>query len=224
MSTSGEILFLLCGVVAVVSAVLTVTLQTPLRAAVALLAHIIALAGLYLTLHAHLLAAIQLLVYAGAIVVLFVFVIMLMGAGAHDSQPAVRGWVTKTFGAGLIVLLTGAIAFVVGETEAPTQDFASCSGECDQFGGVNQLSQAIYRDAAIPFELVSMLLLVAIIAAIAVARGKSAEEKGETDPLDARKHAPRPFPDDPTAPPLNPGVVTTPAAPEGTSGEPSGAE
>ena len=86
MSGGGQLIFLLCAVVAIVTAVLTVSLRSPLRAAVSLLAHILSLAGLYLTLHAHLLAAIQLLVYAGAVVVLFIFVIMLIGPSAMPAS------------------------------------------------------------------------------------------------------------------------------------------
>lgn len=68
-----------CGALALITALGTIAARSPLRSAMALLFHIIALAGLYLSLHAHVLAAMQLLVYAGAVVVLFVFVIMLLG-------------------------------------------------------------------------------------------------------------------------------------------------
>lgn len=220
MSTSGEILFLVCGLLAVVSAVLTITNRTPLRAAMALLAHVVSLAGLYLSLHAHLLAAIQLIVYAGAVVVLFVFVIMLMGPGAmgaapgYESKPDQRGWVVKAFGAGMIVLVCGAIAFSIGEAGGPeTVSLPGCpdgQAECDQFGGVNALSHEIFRGAAIPFELVSMLLLVAIIAAIAVARGRTADEKKTIADLEQLSLSPRPFPKDAAAPSLNPGTISTP--------------
>lgn len=223
MSTSGELLFLLCGLVAVVSAVLTVTMRTPLRAAISLLVHVVSLAGLYLTLHAHLLAAIQMIVYAGAIVVLFVFVIMLMGPGHMDSRVDTRGWVLKTLGAGMIVLITGAIAFNVGEATRETIDLPACASgqaECDQFGGVNALGHAIFADAAIPFELVSILLLVAVIAAIAVARGRTDDEKKTIDDLESRKVAHRPFANDPAAPRLNPAVPSIPEEP----GAPSAAD
>ena len=226
MSTSGELLFLLCGVIAVVSAVMTVTLASPLRAAVALLAHVTSLAGLYLTLHAHLLAAIQLLVYAGAVVVLFVFVIMLLGPGALPGRAEPRGWMTKAMGAGLLVLFAGAIAFAVGKTNPEAAALPTCpegQAECEQFGGVNALSAAIYQDAAIPFELVSMLLLVAIIAAIAVARGKTADEKEQTDSVDARRFAKRPFANDAEAPLLNPAKMSTGPL-RGQSDEPTTAE
>ena len=77
MSDASFVLFLMCSVSALAGALGTVASRRPLRGAVSLLVMIIALAGLYLTLAAELLAAIQLLVYAGAVVVLFVFVIMI---------------------------------------------------------------------------------------------------------------------------------------------------
>lgn len=228
MSTSGEILFLVCGFAAVIAAVLTVAMRNPLRSAVALLVHVLSLAGLYLTLHAQMLAAIQLIVYAGAIVVLFVFVIMLIGPGAMEHRTDTRGWVVKTIGGGLIVLLAGAITFSVGEASSGSSALPVCDGtvpDCHELGTVEALSHAIYRGAALPFELVSMLLLVAIVAAIATARGKTAAEKSEADPIEARKLANRPFPNDPVAPPLNPmnpASTIPPDADEGTA--PSAAE
>lgn len=182
MSAGGEFVFVACALVAIVAAVLTVSLRSPLRAAVALLANILALAGLYLTLHAHLLAAIQLLVYAGAVVVLFVFVIMLIGPSSEPKptgQP--RGLTLRTAAAAVMALVAGGIAFAVARVERPYVDLDQCgSGHADcpeLFGGVTALGEAIYRGAAVPFELVSVLLLVAIIAAVAVARGHSPEEK-----------------------------------------------
>lgn len=181
MSTlTGQLMFFFCGIIALVSAIVTVTLKNPLRSAVGLLVHIFSLAGLYITLHAHLLAAIQLLVYAGAVVVLFVFVIMLIGPGALDTVRDQRGVMTKTFAAATVVLVAGAIAFQVGETTRPIPVISACpdgAAECAQFGGVDAVGNAIYRDAAVPFELASMLLLVAIIAAISVARNHTPDEK-----------------------------------------------
>ncbi|HJL16087.1 MAG TPA: NADH-quinone oxidoreductase subunit J [Sandaracinaceae bacterium LLY-WYZ-13_1] len=181
MSGGGQLVFLICGLIALVSAVLTVSLRSPLRAAVALLAHILSLAGLYLTLHAHLLAAIQLLVYAGAVVVLFVFVIMLIGPSAMpttEGQP--RGLLLRVAIASLMAMVGGTVAFGVSTVDRPYVDIDQCAGpaaECGQFGGVEALGHAIYQQAAVPFELVGILLLVAIIAAVAVARGHTPEEK-----------------------------------------------
>jgi NADH-quinone oxidoreductase subunit J len=189
VSTGGTLVFMLCAVVALVSAVMTVSLRSPLRAAVALLVNIGALAGLYLTLHAHLLAAIQLLVYAGAVVVLFVFVIMLIGPSAAPKGGESRGMLVRAAAAVLMAMVGGAIAFGVATAERPYVDVDQCVGaeaECGQFGGVSALAMALYRDAAIPFELLSILLLVAIIAAVAIARGHSPEQKQE---LEQKKRA-----------------------------------
>lgn len=206
MSTSGEIFVLLCGIVAATTAIVTVSVNTPLRAALALLAHVISLAGLYLTLNAHLLAAIQLLVYAGAVVVLFVFVIMLMGPGAMEGRKDGRGLLTKTFGGAVLAMLAGGIAFAVGGVgDVGRPPIAPCPegvGECGQFGGVDALSNALFVNAAIPFELASILLLVAVVAAIAVARGQTIAEKEARDPatLPVRPKVVDPLTEGPNAP------------------------
>ena len=122
MSTGGQIVFALSALVAIVAAVLTVSLRTPLRSAMALLLNILALAGLYLTLHAHLLAAIQLLVYAGAVVVLFVFVIMLIGPSAESKDPAPKGQLVRTAGAALMAIVAGTVAFGVAAVNRPYVD------------------------------------------------------------------------------------------------------
>lgn len=184
MSTGGELVFLLCGSIALVSAVLTVSLRSPLRAAMALLTHIIALAGLYVTLHAHLLAAIQLLVYAGAVVVLFIFVIMLIGPSAMAPRKDGSGLPLRVGIAGLMGMVGAGIAFGVASIDRPYVDIDQCAdgaAECGQFGGVEALGHALFQDAAVPFELISVLLLVAIIAAVAVARGHSADEKRDLE-------------------------------------------
>lgn len=199
MSTGGQLLFAITGLVALVTAVLTVSQRSPLRAAVSLLVHVISLAGLYLTLHAHLLAAIQLLVYAGAVVVLFVFVIMLIGPGAMETVRDQRGLMVKMLGGATVVLVAGAIASQVGQAAGTFQGMPGCpdgQAECHQFGGVDAVSEAIYVGAAIPFELVSILLLVAIVGAIAVARGHTDAEKKAKDPVELD---PRPRSADPAA-------------------------
>lgn len=181
MSASGEIIFLICGLIATVSAVLTVSLKSPLRAAVALLVNVVSVGGLYLTLHAHLLAAIQLLVYAGAVVVLFVFVIMLIGPSGMKESRGSRG-LTIRIGAGALMAMIGAVLAygAAGAVQPEYVDLDQCAGavaECAQFGSVEALGTAIFQGAAVPFELVSILLLVAVVAAVAVARGHTPDEK-----------------------------------------------
>jgi NADH-quinone oxidoreductase subunit J len=182
MSTGGIILFCLSAAFAIGGAVGTVLSRNPLRAAMSLLIHIVSLAGIFLVLHAHLLAALQLLVYAGAVVVLFVFVIMLIGPSAEvqpDQEGLPKHAVMKSVGVALLAIMSGGLAFSLIRVSAPWVDIPPCppgQAECGQFGGVEALGTTIYVDGMVPFELVSVLLLVAIIGAIAVARGRTAKE------------------------------------------------
>jgi NADH-quinone oxidoreductase subunit J len=190
VSAGGQILFLVCGTIALVAALLTVSARSPLRAAVALLVNILSLAGLFLTLHAHMLGAIQVMVYAGAVIVLFVFAIMLIGPSAMGkSKSTGKGMLARTVGAGLLAMVVATVTFTVGKVDSPYVDLPGCvdgSAECQQFGGVGAMSDVLFSQAVVPFELVSALLLVAIIAAVAVARGRSAAEKAE---LEKRREA-----------------------------------
>ncbi len=194
VSTMGELLFVICAVIAVAGAVGTVAFQNPLRAAMSLLVHIIALSGIFLTLHAHLLAALQLLVYAGAVVVLFVFVIMLLGPESVTPPGELRGLLTRTAAAAVTAIVLGGIAFTLVKQSAPYVPIPGCengAAECGQFGGVDGLGNAIFGGGIVPFELVSILLTVAIVGAIAIARGRSAAElagcrKHEADEETAR--------------------------------------
>jgi NADH-quinone oxidoreductase subunit J len=192
MSVAGNALFLFCALLALVSALGTVIVRSPIRAAMSLLAHIAALSGLFLTLHAHLLAALQVLVYAGAVVVLFVFVIMLLGPGV-TTPPTSRGLVARTVAASLMGLLTLGLASALAPLAPERALINGCAPgtgpECQQFGGVDGFSADLYVGGAIPFELISILLTVAIIGAIAVARGRSAEEAAAAAKAKAERDA-----------------------------------
>jgi len=179
MSTLGILFFVIFGLVALLSAFATVISRTPIRAALSLLAHILSLAALYLSLYAHLLAAIQLIVYAGAVVVLFVFVIMLIGPMQESSAPSASGSMARILSICVMSAVAISIASGVGSVSRELPDIIGCADgqpECSQFGGVRAVAAALYKDAAVPFELISILLLVAILGAIAVARGRTIHE------------------------------------------------
>jgi NADH-quinone oxidoreductase subunit J len=179
MSSAGMGLFFVFGLLAVLSALGTISMHSPIRAAMSLLLHIIALSGLFLLLHAHVLAALQVLVYAGAVVVLFVFVIMMIGPATAE-PPVLRGMLVKTVSVAVMLLLTTLLAFSlmpVRRTLIPLGGCTAAEGaECDQFGGVLAFSKSLFAGGVVPFELISVLLTVAIIGAIAVARGRTAAE------------------------------------------------
>jgi len=179
MSNAGIGLFFLFGLLAVLSALGTISMHSPIRAAMSLLLHIVSLSGLFLLLHAHVLAALQVLVYAGAVVVLFVFVIMMIGP-ASPEPPVTRGMLVKTVSVAVMLLLTALLAFSLMPVQKAAIALGNCTDaegpECDQFGGVLAFSKSLYAGGVVPFELISVLLTVAIIGAIAVARGRTAAE------------------------------------------------
>lgn len=179
MSAAGTGVFLAAGLLALLGALGTIVVKSPIRAAMCLLVHIVALSALFLSLHAHMLAALQIVVYAGAVVVLFVFVIMLMGPGVPDT-PTTRGLVLKAVSATIMGILTFAVASVVVTATPERPIIEQCApgqgAECGQFGGVSGFAKELFERGVVPFELISVLLTVAIVGAIAVARSRSASE------------------------------------------------
>jgi NADH-quinone oxidoreductase subunit J len=111
--------------------------------------------------------------------VLFVFVIMLIGPGFGDT-PTTRGMITRSVAAGLMALLTLAFGTSLALFAPARPLIDACApgsgAECRQFGGVGGFAHELFAVGVMPFELISMLLTVAIVGAIAVARGRSALE------------------------------------------------
>ena len=166
MISPGTILFVTTSILAIAGGLMTISSRRPLRAAIGLLVHIISLAGMFLTLNAHLLAALQLLVYAGAIVVLFVFVIMLIGP-ASEVGPMEGRLASRTLSIAMTIAVVLAVATTVAYFDAPWGTVA------EDFGTVEGLGMAIYKQALVPFEVISITLLVAVIGAIAIARSRT---------------------------------------------------
>lgn len=167
----GQGYFYACAVMAIAGAVFTVIARNPIRGAMGLLLMILSVAGIYLALHAQFLAAVQLIVYAGAIVVLFIFVIMLLGPDAtppHDQ----RGQIPRTIGAGLFGLGgLAAMSLIVRSVPAVPKGQLLPTPPND-FGSVDAFGTLLFTKALVPFELSSALLMVAILGAVAVARGR----------------------------------------------------
>jgi NADH-quinone oxidoreductase subunit J len=162
----GAVLFVVTAIFAMAGALFTISSKRPLRAAIGLLIHIISLAGMFLTLDAQLLAVLQLLVYAGAVVVLFVFVIMLIGP-AVEVGPIQGRLASRTLSIALTIVVVLTISTTVAYFEAPW------GAVPEDFGTVEGLGMAIYKQAMVPFEVISITLLVAIIGAIAIARSRT---------------------------------------------------
>jgi NADH-quinone oxidoreductase subunit J len=161
--------------VAVASALATVIMRNPIRNAVGLFVHVLSLAGLYISLSAHFLTAVQLIVYVGAVVVLFVFVIMLLGP-ASEAPTDAAGRLPRAIGAGAMVAAGLFLASVVKDLHPDR--VANPPG----FGTLESVGRELFGPAMIPFEMASVLLTAAIVGAFAVARshhGKVSMTTGE---------------------------------------------
>jgi NADH-quinone oxidoreductase subunit J len=178
--TAGGALFLLSALACVLGAVATVAARNPVRGAMGLLTTIVGITGMFLLLSAEFLAAIQLIVYAGAVVVLFVFVIMLLGSDASAVHEN-RAQVAKGLGGSLAALLgIGAIVALA----PPAEQMASLQPVGPEHGTVEAVGRLIFTQGIVPFELSTALLIVAVVGAIAVARGKAGKPR-QVGPVDS---------------------------------------
>jgi len=144
---------------------ISLVLQThPIASALSLIGVMGALAALYLLLGGEFIAAAQLVVYAGAIMVLFVFVIMLLNAGKETKGR--RSWATYA-GAPLLLLFLGLIALAITYHLPASENvvFGGFTG-----GTALQIGRALFTTYLLPFEVTSILILIAILGAIVLAR------------------------------------------------------
>ena len=153
---------------ALVSAVMVITRRSAVHAALFLVLTFFCVAGIYVILSAEFLAAVQVLVYAGGIMVLFLFVIMLVPLEARQLRPPVRHVAGSLLLAGLLAAsLISFFAAAKGPEEGGgIQPLASGGGNIETVGLL------LYQRYMLPFEIASVLLLVAMIGAVVLARKK----------------------------------------------------
>jgi NADH-quinone oxidoreductase subunit J len=158
---------------AVACALMVILKKNPVASAFSLVLVFFAFAGIYATLDAHLIAALQVLVYAGAIMVLFIFVIMLLNADVPSFDLGRTHAGLRILGGAMCLCLLAlfAWAFKNSPTMAPqgafTPEAIAASG-----GNTRVLSELLFSEYVLPFELTSVLLLGAIIGAVAIAKRK----------------------------------------------------
>jgi NADH-quinone oxidoreductase subunit J len=163
----GNVFFAIAALICVLGAIGTVASKSPIRSAVSLLINIVGIAALFLLLNAQFLAAIQLIVYAGAVVVLFVFVIMLLGADAADPAAA-RSPIARAVGGIAFAVVGLSAAHLVSRILTPTVFQQVSEGH----GSVKAVGELLFSSEIVPFELTTVLLIVAVVGAIGVARSK----------------------------------------------------
>ena len=168
--------FYLFGVIAIVAAITFVTRRSPVAAAMWLVVTMFALAAEYVMLDAQFIAAMQVLLYAGAIMVIFLFVIMLLNLGEAADVTDVRGIGAKLL-AGFVGLCLLAEIGVLTRTGIPKGQFVVSrdylSRQLDTYGAVGAIARPLYQDYSLAFELTSVLLLVAIAGAVILGRKES---------------------------------------------------
>ncbi|MCY1074616.1 NADH-quinone oxidoreductase subunit J [Archangium lansingense] len=164
------VLFGAFALLTLLSAGLVIFAKSPISSAMSLVATFFFLAGIYVLLWAHTVAVLQVLVYAGAIMVLFLFVIMLLNLGEETSSPGPRLTLSRIAGggaaAGLLVVLVMAIWRIPAGAKTMSSEAIQSFGTLKAIGGV------IYTQWLLPFEAVSLLLLVAMVGAVVVAKSR----------------------------------------------------
>src|SRR5215213_1028726 len=176
----SQLLFVLFGAMALGCAVAMVAQRNPLYSAISLVGVFVALAGLYLTLQAPFIAAIQVIVYAGAIMVLVVFVIMLLNVEEEVRRP-VRLRHLIPVGVLLAAVLVGEAAFMLSLGANTPSLVAPTSGS--DTGLTASIGTGMFTKYLLPFEVTSVLILMAMVGAITLAR------QGRTPLLAAPGHA-----------------------------------
>lgn len=166
------IFFLILGVIAIVGAIGTITAKNPVTSAMSLVLHFFMLAGIYLTLQAQFIAVLQILVYAGAIMVLVIFVIMLLNLG-KEHQLKEGGSIRKFAGIAFGCVLAVQVALLLLLNHSKLEGLKSKAAEV---GSVESLGQVLFTDYLFQFEAITLLLLVAVMGALILARRKKTGE------------------------------------------------
>ena len=164
------VLFYVFAAIAVGGAFGVVMSRSPVGSLLSMVGTLFSLAATFVLLEAHFLAAIQVIVYAGAIMVLFLFVIMLLNLG-HDYHPDLKAglWSALSFA------VAGALFGFLGRQFWGNHTMAPGAGDSvdalvAQYGAVGAIARPLYTEWVVPFEITGILLLVAIVGALALAK------------------------------------------------------
>ena len=158
--------FLLLATVAIVSGLTVVVTRSPIHSALALMVCFVQVAAVFLLLRAPLLAVIQMFVYVGAIIILFLFVIMMLDVRKEARTPFLKRWVALAVT--IVALLSGemfTLLLMAGQWQPPSYML-----QAGEMSSVRELSITLFTDFLFPFEVASVILLVALVGAIILTR------------------------------------------------------
>jgi len=165
--TIEKLLFLVFGATTALLALMVVTLRNPLTGALALVGSFFCLSALYVMLGAHFIAAVQIIIYAGAIMVLFVFVIMLLNLSDRELGAAKHRFIK-----GLALATLAVLGWLTWRnlSALPPAPLGAPVAVAADFGTVKGVGRTFFGDWLFPFELAGVLLLVAVVGAVAISR------------------------------------------------------
>ncbi|HET7505284.1 MAG TPA: NADH-quinone oxidoreductase subunit J [Kofleriaceae bacterium] len=182
VGSSGKgmaLLFWLFALVAVAGAVFVITRKNLIAAVMGMVGSFFGISAVYMMLYAQFLAVVQLLVYAGAIMVLFVFVVMILNR-PEDEPVAPAGRAGQALGGLAILYLVGRLIMILTHVEPPNLQIAMAAplptAEGYDWGSVKAVGTDLFGPGLFPFEAISILLLVAVVGAIAIARPLHGDE------------------------------------------------
>ncbi len=169
----SEALFYLLSFLALLGAVMVVFSKNPVHSVLYLILTFFSLSGHYVLLNAQFLAAVNIIVYAGAIMVLFLFVIMFLNMkGQGESMAPLMARLAAVVAGGLLlVIMTG----IIKDAEAVTNASTNLAGYNAGTGLVENLGQVLYTKYLVPFELASVLFLAAIVGAVLIGKREPGE-------------------------------------------------
>ena len=168
------IVFVLASAMMLIGAFGVITRRNPVHAALSLVLTLFGVAVHFVALEAYFLAAVQIIVYAGAIVVLFLFVIMLLGVDKaedlHTEPLVAQRWLTGIAGLGLLGLLVIAVSRGVEMLTTRAEGLATSAEGASGDANIQQLARSVFGDYVVAFELTSILLVVAVVGTVMLAR------------------------------------------------------
>ena len=168
------IVFVLASAMMLIGAFGVITRRNPVHAALSLVLTLFGVAVHFVALEAYFLAAVQIIVYAGAIVVLFLFVIMLLGVDKaedlHTEPLVAQRWLAGIAGLGLLGLLVIAVSRGVEMLTTRAEGLATSAEGASGDANIQQLARSVFGDYVVAFELTSVLLVVAVVGTVMLAR------------------------------------------------------
>jgi NADH-quinone oxidoreductase subunit J len=185
------VIFWVLAPVSVAAAVLMLFQRNAVHSALLLIVNLFTVAVFFLLLEAPFLFVVQIIVYAGAIMVLFLFVIMLLGVSREETLvERLKGqrWLAITLGVGLALEVFFAVRLAMGLSRGAIPEFTAVN----EGGNVQALAKVLFTDYVLPFEVTSILLIVAAVAAMVLARHHEAAPAPTTTPLEVPEPEPVP--------------------------------